>query len=381
MAIQTTSNKNLFFIFLFLFASPCTIYHQDEELGLDIDETEELSLDEEPTLELDEPIVTEEKKATLEDKELSLDDEPLPDTPINKLLGELGDTISELLTNLLNNLTGTAQTFNPLKQLQEDLKQGIIRIPKIGLLKFSSPDETKITLPKGEEISDLKLVGTLYDTAGTTIKSINTGPFKLNKIHVLLSASSRVPRIFIDAVFFDHKAIIFQQITSSIEDMKFTLSFPDKPFKIGVGPINATITYFDLLLSEDEKILSTDAKLFKFPGVLPAHIKFDITEQIFKISTSDIPLMALVKKVIPPFRKLTFPTLNINITFQPVSLKFSGVADLSQVKMGLNTKGTKGKVSGSLGTNGVNFNLEIENVHLPFNRGTINKATIQLNTE
>ncbi|MCK4517808.1 hypothetical protein KAT92_03470 [Candidatus Babeliales bacterium] len=407
MAIKTTSQKNLFFVFLFLFATPCSLYLQDEELELD--ETEELSLDDEPELSLDEetkPALEEEttpeeptvtKEALPEEKiepgeeaeeepgeedgeeeEEDTDDEPLPDSPLDKLLEKLGDKVSGLLTNFLSKLTGKAKESNSLEQLHEDLKQGIIRIPKIGLLKFSSPDEAKITLPKGEEISDLKFVGTLYDSTGKTIKSINAGPFKLNKFHILLSSSSKIPRLFLDATFFNYRTIIFQKITESIDDLHLSLSFPDKPFKIGVGPINATISYFDLLLSEDEKTLSTDVKLSKFPGMTP--IKFDITDRTFTINATDIRLVDLVKKVIPPFKKLTFPTLIITITL-PGTLEFAGVADLSKVKMGLNTKGTKGTVSGSLGTDGINFNLEIENVHLPFNRGTINKATIQLNTE
>ena len=64
--MQVSSHKNLFFIFLFLFAVPSTIYNQDEELELD--ETEELSLDEEPALELDDPAPTEKPAATIEEE-------------------------------------------------------------------------------------------------------------------------------------------------------------------------------------------------------------------------------------------------------------------------------------------------------------------------
>jgi len=300
-----------------------------------------------------------------------------PSVIINKILTLLQTSAGKILTGPVS--SAVAQMQKMKKEIEENFNNGFMNIPKIGTIKFKQLTEEQIK--KYTEKPVPRMIGTFYDVDGKTIKKLQIGPIKIDSLKIIIT-EQQIPLVDCDVTFFKNKGKLTQK-TVEEGGITFLLTF-EKPFMIPTGlKSRAAIQNFEVKISADRRFAQTTTRLFGTKTEEPSTITLDLTQIpfTFKVISKNIPITAISPNLKgTPLKNIKFPNLSLNIIPVPPSIKFSGTADMGDLKIGTKGKIPMAKVSASLGAEGFYFIFNLENLSLPLNIGTINKAQLRIGT-
>lgn len=360
----------------------------EEEEPEEVEEAEEEEVEEkeEPEEEEAEEPEEEEEEAEEEEEEgivsgLGLPGISLPKfldpTKITQLFEKTVGVIIPKIKSQVQKIVKSIQTAKGYKKIQKDLEKGIFRIPNFGIFKFQPGTQTK---ERPEDGTVPKFAGVLYDLSGKKIKQIKIGPIQVNKFKAFLIDEGKMPQVECDVTFFKHKGKLIQKKITE-EGAWFTLNFK-KPFKFPIGlKKKVNIKDFELKLSAEKRLLTSESKLFGTKGEEPSSIKLDLTEPpfTFTVTSKNIPLTAVMDFVKnTPFKKVVLTKVLLKATLAPIAIKISGSADLSKVKIGLPPIKDPAKFNAGIGADGTYFDFLLPQVKLPLKLGVIKNARLRI---
>lgn len=288
-----------------------------------------------------------------------------------------------VLSNIISEMSGNKTLQADVKRRQENLQKLIIDANPIGLLKFKKYQGAKAAATEEEETETItpRLVGTLYDTKGASIRTLTAGPFEIAQIRVNVYNPPTNPSLEMDLSFFNNKGKLVQEPSEETGTFNFNLAF-EKPFQFPIGvKQRVPLKSFDLTLAPDQKVLSTEAKLFGLKDEAPASITLDFSQPpfTFNVKANNIPITVFADKVkTTPLKNMVLKTLSLDIIPLPLSIKIAGIADMSKVNMGVSSEKTTANFVASLGTDGLVFVIDMKEMKIPGNLGIIHSAKLRI---
>lgn len=282
---------------------------------------------------------------------------------------------SEQIVSMLSTITRNPELADRMKPNPKDLRNGILRIPKLGAFKFK---ETKIPG---------RIKGILYTKSENQIKQIKMGAIKLTKIQMILTAEEP-PAPEIDILLFGIKGKLFKKKLEKKEDddneeIVFTLLL-EKPLKIPIGIKKfLELRNFTFTMSDDAKIIQTESTL-PVASKPKVFVKADLNETplSFSITAEELPL-SLLSDVIEqtPLKILKLKNVKFKITPKPLSVTLIGQTNITKFakKINITVEDKPIKVLASISKeDGLALQLDLPNVTLPFKMGTINTPVMTI---
>lgn len=342
--------------------------------GLEVEQLEPEEKDEQPAPEPKEPTdadlggekIKEQKGVKIADQ-MAVDKLPASGKSIAGLPVE-GILKNPMLMNFIKGFVGDlfAKTpfANAFNNAVADFQRGVIRIPLIGVLKFTK-EETKF-------------VGKLYDTSETILKALSIGPIGVKNLQIDIPMAKPIPTLLCNVVFFQKVGVL--KTEGAGLGVKSILSF-EKPLQIPVGiKKRAPIDKFELIISKDKRMLTTETRLFGTKTEPISKVTLNLAKWPFvlKVTSKDIPITAVsgfLRRT--PLRDTILTKLNSEIILIPPSIKLVGTADISSAaKLGLKADNPTADMFAKLGTRGLNFMFTLRGLKIPFGKIDVAQLTI-----
>ena len=287
-----------------------------------------------------------------------------------------------------------------MREFAKKLSTEGVKLPFIGVLKFveykkelrsSRVPEGRIEGQQEDEEDDdegdddeegaqtPKYIGGLYDDTGKKKKDLKAGPLLIKNLKISIFPGSVVPKIDADISLFENEAKLVQENLSEA-GAKFTLLFI-KPLLMPVGlKKRAPIKELRLLISDEQKIITTETQLFEGVKEL-AKIKLNLSEPpfTFKVSSNNVPITVFAKKLAEtPIKGLVLKKLNLTINLSPPWIQLYSETNLKDVKLGLQGEDMSAKLKAKIGARDFSFIFDLKNLKLPLKMGTIHKAQLRI---
>jgi hypothetical protein len=262
------------------------------------------------------------------------------------------------------------------KKIQKQINKGIIPLPPIGMFKFKKFDGDIKALGLTKTPA---LVGIMYDKSGKKVKrTLSFGPVKIKNFKLYIIPGEKTPIMRCEIVIFNKGGIILQKEAGE-GYAKFQVVL-NEILKLPTGIKRwAELQVFELYVSPEQRTLATTTKLFGTKEEDESTVSIDFKPPFpFKAKIKKLPIVSVLgalKKT--PFKKVVLDGVSMTITSIPPSFKLSGKANLTNVNLGIKSKGIA-TVSAKLGPDGILFYFNLTKVELPLKLGTVENMTVRV---